>query len=40
MQQELLDHIEAKDEEAAAECVERLLAQGVHVLERKYRQEK
>ena len=40
MQQELLDHIEARDEEAAAECVERLLAQGVHVLERKYRQEK
>jgi len=40
MQQELLDHIERGDKDAAADCVERLLAQGVHVLERKYRQEK
>ncbi len=36
MHRELLDHIEAKDEEAAAACVQRLLAQGVNVLERKY----
>ena len=39
MQQELLDHIERGDKEAAAACVERLLAQGVQVLERKYKQE-
>ena len=37
MQQELLDHIGRGDREAAADCVERLLAQGVQVLERKYR---
>jgi len=39
MHRELLDHIEARDEEAAAECVERLLAQGVSVLEQKYRKK-
>lgn len=39
MHRELLDHIEAGDEDAAAECVERILAQGVNVLERKYKQE-
>ncbi len=39
MRRELLDHIEAKDEDAAAACMERILAQGVTVLERKYRQE-
>ena len=38
MHRELLDHIEARDEDAAAECVERILAQGVNVLERKYKQ--
>ncbi|MBR1456919.1 MAG: FadR family transcriptional regulator [Oscillospiraceae bacterium] len=37
MHGELLDHIAAKDEDAAAECVERILAQGVNVLERKYK---
>ena len=40
MHKELLDHIEAKDEDAAANCVERILAQGVNVLERKYKQDK
>ena len=30
----------AKDEDAAANCVERILAQGVNVLERKYKQDK
>ena len=39
MHRELLDHIEAKDEDAAAKCVECILAQGVNVLERKYRQD-
>ncbi len=39
MHGELLDHIEAKDEDAAANCVERILAQGVDVLERRYRQD-
>ena len=39
MHRELLDHIEAGDEDAAAECVESILAQGVNVLERKYKQE-
>jgi DNA-binding GntR family transcriptional regulator len=36
MQQELLNHIESGDKEAAAACVERLLAKGVQVLEQKY----
>ena len=40
MHRELLAHIEAGEEEAAAKCVERILAQGVNVLERKYQQEK
>ena len=39
MHRELLDHIAARDEEAAAECMKRLLAQGANVLERKYRKE-
>lgn len=39
MHKELLDHIEAKDEAAAASCVRRLLGQGVTVLERKYHSE-
>ena len=37
MHRELLDHIEAKDESAAGECMERILAQGVNVLEQRYR---
>lgn len=36
MHKELLEHIAARDEEAAAACVVRLLSQGVTVLERKY----
>lgn len=37
MHKELLECIEAKDEQKAADCVRRLLLQGVSVLERKYR---
>ena len=37
MHRELLDHIEAKDPDAAAACMERILSQGVSVLERRYR---
>ena len=36
MHLELLEHIEAKDKDAAARCVERILAQGVNVLEKRY----
>ena len=36
MHKELLDHIRAKDEDAAAECVERMLRLGMSELERKY----
>ena len=39
MHKELLDRIEAKDEQKAADCVRRLLLQGVTVLERKYRED-
>ena len=39
MHGELLDHIEAGEEDAAVACVQRMLAQGVNVLERKYRDE-
>ena len=39
MHKELLDRIEAKDEQKAADCVRRLLLQGVSVLERKYRED-
>ena len=39
MHGELLDHIEAKDEKAAVDCVRRILAQGVQVLEQRYRPE-
>jgi len=42
MYKELPYHIEAKDEDAAADCVcvERILARGVNVLERKHIQDK
>ena len=36
MHKELLDHIRAKDEDAAAECVERMLRLGMSELGRKY----
>ena len=39
MHKELLDRIEAKDEQKAADCVRRILRQGVSVLERKYRED-
>ena len=39
MHKELLECIEAKDEQKAADCVRRLLLQGVSVLERKYRED-
>lgn len=39
MHKELLDRIEAKDEQKAADCVRRILLQGVTVLERKYRED-
>ena len=39
MHKELLERIEAKDEQKAADCVRRLLLQGVSVLERKYRED-
>ena len=39
MHKELLDRIEAKDGQEAADCVRRLLLQGVSVLERKYRED-
>ncbi len=37
MHRELAEHIAAKDPDAAAACVERILAQGVSVLEQRYR---
>ena len=39
MHKELLERIEAKDEQKAADCVRRILLQGVTVLERKYRED-
>lgn len=36
MRQELLDHIRAKDERAAAECVCAIIRQGITVLEERY----
>lgn len=39
MHKELLDHIAAKDEAAAVDCIRRLLGQGVTVLERKYHKD-
>ena len=39
MHKELLECIEAKDAQKAADCVRRLLLQGVSVLERKYRED-
>ena len=39
MHKELLECIEAKDEHKAADCVRRILLQGVTVLERKYRED-
>ena len=39
MHKELLERIEAKDEQKAADCGRRLLLQGVSVLERKYRED-
>lgn len=39
MHKELLDCIEAKDAQKAADCIRRILLQGVSVLERKYRED-
>lgn len=36
MHQELLDHIRAKDENAAADCVCAIIRQGINVLEERY----